>query len=115
MLIECLVILALILAVILMSWMKNKKDAAIEMVPLLFVPSMYVVANYLCSPLSSIVKVDKLAVFTAMIVFSAVVSSLFVGFFASRFKTKKTKAMYCIMSISFNVLILLVFVIDLWK
>ena len=115
MLIECLVVLALILAVILMSWMKNKKDAAVEMVPLLFIPSMYVTANYLCSPLSSILNIDRAIVFTSMIVFSAVISSLFVGFFASRFKTKKTKAMYCIMSISFNILILLVFVIDLWK
>lgn len=115
MLIECLVILALIFAVMLMSWMRNKKDAAIEMIPLLFVPSMYILANYLCSPLASIMNIDKVIVFTAMIVLSTVVSSLFIGFFASRFKTKKTKAMYCIMSITFNVLILLVFVVDLWK
>lgn len=114
MLVESFVMLAIISAVILMSCMKNKKDAALEMTPLLFLPAMYIIGNYICTPLSGVINFSDVTVFTGIIVLAATVSSLFVGFFTGRFKRKYTKAMYSIMAISFNLVLMLVYIINLW-
>ena len=115
MLIESLVMLALIISVMLMSYVKGKKEAALEMSPFLFLPVMYTVANYISPGIAKLAGFSVQTVFTGIIVLAAVVSSLFVGFFTGRFKTKNTKAMYSIMSIVFNLVLMLVYIIDLWN
>lgn len=114
MLVESLVMLAIIASVILMSYMKEKKEAALEMTPFLFLPAMYTAANYISPWIASLTGFSVPTVFTGIIVFAAVVSSLFVGFFTGRFKTKNTKAMYSIMSIVFNLVLMFVYIVNLW-
>ncbi len=101
MLVECMVIVGIICAVIIMSYVNGKKDAAIEMLPLIYVPCMYVIANYISIPLEHILPMNRFAVFTGLVIVSAVIAALFIGFFANRFKRKSTKAVYSIMSITF--------------
>lgn len=115
MLIESFVMLAIIASVMLMSYMKDKREAALEMMPFMFLPIMYVAANYLSPLAGSLTGFSVPTAFTGIIVFAAVVSSLFTGVFASKFKRKYTKAMYCIMSVVFNLVLMLVYIINLWN
>lgn len=115
MIVESGVMLAIIVSVILMSYMKEKREAALEMLPLLFVPAMYIAANYISGFIAQFIGFSTVTVFTGIIVFAAIISSLFAGLFTARFKRKSTKAMYSIMSIVFNIVLMLVYVIDLWN
>ena len=102
MLVECIVIAGLIGAVILMSLKTNKKDAALEMVPLLFVPLMYIAAHFAAEPFAGLLPMNGFAVYTALIVIAAILSAVFIGFFANRLKTKATKVVYTVMCMTFD-------------
>lgn len=114
MLVECIAVTGLIGAIIVMSLKTNKKDAAIEMIPLLFVPVMYIAAHFAAEPFAGLLPMNGFAVYTALVVFAAILSAVFVGFFANRFKRKSTKIVYTVMCMTFDLVFTAVLIYNIF-
>ena len=101
MVIECVVVMGLIGAVILLSLKTGKKSAALKSLPLLVVPAMYIVANYVSVPLTAVVDMSAFAVYVALLVIGAIISAVMVGGFMNQFRKKSTKVAYITMCMGF--------------
>lgn len=114
MLVECIVAAGLIGAIIIMSLRSHKKDAAVEMLPLLFVPLMYIAAHFAAVPFAGVLPMNGFAVYTALVVIAAIISAVFVGFFANRFSRRSTKIVYTVMCMSFDLVFTAVLIYNIF-
>lgn len=110
---ECVVILVIILAIMLMSLKMSKKNAALESLPIIFVPLMYIIANYVSGPLASILPVNKFSTYSGFVVLGIIVSSMLVGMFANRYKRKSFRALYITAVLVFDIVLGIVLITNI--
>lgn len=114
MLIECLVVFFLVAAVIIMSLRVGKKAAAVKITPMLIVPFMYIVANYIAIPLANVLPMNSFAVYLVFIVIGAVITALLIGCFVNKFERRSLKIVYGVMCMGFNIIFSAVLAYDIY-
>lgn len=111
MLVESIIILAIIFFVFIISF-RTKKEYAIAIIPLMIAPFVNIIAKLVSSSFSKIIPLDALMTYVLLCVIATVVSGLFIGLFSSKFKLRKVRFTYLIMSLLFVVVLELIFIAD---
>lgn len=109
MLIECIVIFAILLAMMVI-FLRTKKEYALTVIPLLIPTGANIIAYLLSEKIASFIPFDKLTTFAIINVTAVVISSFCVGLVCTRFKEKVNKVSYVVMSMLFNICLLIIFI-----
>ncbi len=102
--------IALIMLAIIVIFVRTRGKAAVTLIPLLIQPVANILANIIDTPLSKMLSIDIATVYISTNVVFLVISSLLTGLFTSNFVLKKSKIIYSMTCIIFNLLLVVIFV-----
>lgn len=108
MLIESIVIFGILLGV-LCVFLGTKSRYAITIVPLLMPTGANILAYLFSQSISELLPFDKMATFAIINISATVVSSVLIGLVSTRFKQRANKVSYLVMTIFFNIALLVIF------
>ena len=114
MIVECLVIFAIIFA-ILIIFLRTNKEHAFETVPLLILPGTNILANFFSDVISRFLPFDPFIICAVLNIIAVIVSSLLVGICSLKFKTKSNKITYASMCIIFNIVLASILIVNLYS
>ena len=103
MLVESMVIFGLIFAVAVIYLRRKKARYAVATVPLLLLPFMNIIANFLGDKLSNLLKMEYFVVYSFLNLLAVVISCLIIGICSVKFSRKSTRVAYVAMSLIFNI------------
>lgn len=109
MVVECLVIIAILFAMIVFFW-KVKREQAIAVFPLLTLPAVNIISHIFMEKLVVALNWDILLTYVIFIVVSVVISSVFIGFLSGKLLTRSVKIGYFVMSVIFNVFLAIILI-----
>ncbi len=108
MLIESIVIFIILLGVFCV-FLPTKSRYAVTVVPLLIPVGTNILAYLFSESISKLLPFDKMATFTIINISATVVSSVLIGLVSTRFKQRANKVSYLVMTIFFNIALLVIF------
>ena len=111
MILESFVIFGLIFFMFIISF-RIKRKYAFSIIPLLIPPGANIIAYFLASPISKIIPFDDFTTYLIINIISAVLSSVLVGIYSFTFETKSIRRSYLIMSILFNITLVIIFILN---
>lgn len=109
MVVECLVIVAILFAMVVLFW-KVKRDQAVAVVPLLILPAANVLAHFFVPKFVSTISFGVLLTYIFVIIMAVIISSVLVGVFSARLGSRHNKIGYFIMSVAFNIALAIVLI-----
>lgn len=115
----CVAAVIIIIAIIFMSLRVGRKNAAVEILPFLFVPLMFVIGGYLSDIPLAWFCIDKpkldFVIYLCAVLVGAVFSCVLAFCFVSRFERKRSKILYVSMLSSFDVIFSAILIIFIYR
>lgn len=110
MIIECIAITGIILAISVIFLRARKRTYALSTLPLAIVPVINIVEGVLARLVMHISSLDRLTTFVFINIVAAAVSCLFVGVMTMKFRMKRTKAAYMVLTLLFNIILVMILI-----
>lgn len=111
MLLESSAILAIIFSTFIISF-KVKRKYALAMVPLLIPPVANILAYFFSQSVANAFQCKSFTAYIGINIIAVVISSVLVGVNSLKFKTKANRYSYLIMSIVFNVVLVIIYMVN---
>ena len=111
MLLESSVILAIIFSTFIISF-KVKRKYALAVVPLLIPPASNILAYFFSQSLTNVLPFSSSTIYIIINIAAVVISSVLIGVHSFKFTTKVNRYSYLTMSIVFNVMLVIIYIIN---
>jgi len=108
---ESIVIFSIIFCLVVFSF-RSKKKYALSMIPLLIPTGANIISYFFASKISLITPFSDFFTYALINILAVIVSGVLIGIFSTKFSSKTNKLSYLTMCILFNIILVMIFIIN---